>query len=45
MICEDPVDRNNLIFKAAAALVAHGETSEIALRRVQDLEILFEELL
>ena len=45
MICQDATDRNNLFAKAAAELVDHGETPEIAFQRLQELQILFEELL
>ena len=45
MICEDQVDRKNLMAKAAATLVDHGEPPDVAIQRLQDLEILFEELL
>jgi hypothetical protein len=35
----------NLVAKAAAELVEHGETPEIAFQRLQDLQTLFQELL
>jgi hypothetical protein len=45
MICAAQVDREALVAKATVELVNHGETIEIAVRRLQELWNLLENLL
>ncbi len=45
MICRADSDRDALVAKATAELLAHGEEADVALRRIQDLWDLLEALL
>jgi hypothetical protein len=45
MICADESDRDALVGKATAELLDHGETGEVATRRLQELWNLLEALL
>jgi len=45
LICQEQADRDNLIAKAAAALVNYGETPDTAFQRIDELRNLFGESL
>jgi hypothetical protein len=45
LICQEQVDRDNLIAKAAAALTDYGEAPDTAFRRIEELRNLFGEFL
>jgi hypothetical protein len=45
MICEVEMDRNALLAKATVELLGHGETPQVATRRIEDLWDLLEALL